>query len=197
MASPGASWRGACACSSAAAPALARAVSRARRPASIAAAHSAMSRPARLDVATLSSPPRRRASSSRSSSGTMPSNDASFTCGTCCGAGADRRTAVAHRARRLDHDAAEVHDGDVARAEALARAVGDRSHRLPHRHVLVRDADDAGVAAALHRLRDPADSRCRSVRMRRKSRVEVDADARPAEFAPRLLRRCLRRRSRR
>ena len=37
---------------------------------------------------------------------------------------ADRRPAVLHRARRLDHQAAERHHRDVARAEPLLRAVG-------------------------------------------------------------------------
>src|ERR1700719_3757238 len=42
--------------------------------------------------------------------------------------------------RRIDHQPAELHDRDVAGAEALLRAVGDRAHRFPHRDVLVGNA---------------------------------------------------------
>src|ERR1700682_833220 len=65
--------------------------------------------------------------------------------------GSNRRATVAKSLGGLDHDAAELHDGDVAGAEALPRAIGNRAHRLPHRGVLVRNAGDTGVAALLHR----------------------------------------------
>src|ERR1700676_1393236 len=64
--------------------------------------------------------------------------------------GSNRQTTVAEFFRGLDHDAAELHDSDVAGAEALARAIGNRAHRLPHRGVLVRNTGDPGVAALLH-----------------------------------------------
>src|SRR5713101_1933888 len=63
----------------------------------------------------------------------------------------DRRAAFAYLACGIDHDAPELHDRDVARAQPFARTVGDRSHRLPHRDVLIRNALDAGVARELHR----------------------------------------------
>jgi hypothetical protein len=108
----------------------------------------------------------------------------------CAGAGArrasDGQPTVAKTPRRIDHDAPELHDCDVARAEPLARAIGDRAHGLPHRDVLVRDAVDAGVAAALHRLAilevivfaRPDSSEIG---------VEVDANLSTAELAPRFL----------
>src|SRR6202022_3406419 len=68
------------------------------------------------------------------------------------GRGASPRPAVPKFFCGRDHDAAELHDGDVAGAEALPRAIGNRPHRLPHRGVLVRNTGDAGVTASLHRL---------------------------------------------
>src|SRR5438105_14947463 len=64
--------------------------------------------------------------------------------------GSNCRAAVAEFFCSLDHDAAELHDGDVAGAEALPRAIGNRAHRLPHRNILVRNAGDTGVTALLH-----------------------------------------------
>src|ERR1700680_2265062 len=64
--------------------------------------------------------------------------------------GSNRRAAVAKFFCSLDHDAAELHDGNVAGAEAPPGAIGNRAHRLPHRNILVRNAGDTGVAALLH-----------------------------------------------
>src|ERR1700674_3729647 len=64
--------------------------------------------------------------------------------------GSNRRSADAKFFCSLDHDAAELHDGDVAGAEALPRAIGNRAHRLPHRNVLVRNAGDTRVTALCH-----------------------------------------------
>src|SRR6266478_1498122 len=64
--------------------------------------------------------------------------------------GSNRGAAVSKFFCSLDHDAAELHDGDVAGAEALPRAISNRAHRLPHRNILVRNAGDTGVAALLH-----------------------------------------------
>ena len=99
--------------------------------------------------------------------------------------GPDRRFAAGETLDRVEHDAAEMHDREIARAQPLMRAVGDRSHRLPHRHVLIRNADDARVIAVLHRLAilqeivvagpDAAIAV-----------VEIDADPRAAEFAKRV-----------
>src|SRR3982750_2172734 len=50
--------------------------------------------------------------------------------------GSNRRTALGHRARRLDHEAAERHYGDVGGADALPGAIADRPHAFPHRDVL-------------------------------------------------------------
>src|ERR1700730_487799 len=70
--------------------------------------------------------------------------------GNMRGRGSNRQAAVAKFFCSLDHDAAELHDGNVAGAEALARAIGNRAHRLPHRNILVRNADDTCVTALLH-----------------------------------------------
>src|SRR6185295_14395404 len=64
---------------------------------------------------------------------------------------ADGGPALLHRARGLDHQAAERHHGDVARADTLLRAVADRAHALPHRDILVGDTRNAGEVAVLHR----------------------------------------------
>src|SRR5947199_10757510 len=64
----------------------------------------------------------------------------------------DRRFPRLHRARGFHHDAPEMHDRDIARPQALARTVGDRTHGLPHRHVLIRDAGNSRMAARLHGL---------------------------------------------
>src|SRR5207302_11488585 len=46
-----------------------------------------------------------------------------------------------------------LHDAlPISRAESVAGPVGDRPHRRPHRHVLHRNAADAGEIAELHRL---------------------------------------------
>src|SRR5207237_559516 len=66
--------------------------------------------------------------------------------------GSNRRAAVAKFFCSLDHDAAELHDGDVTGAEALPRAIGNWAHRLPHRNVLVRNAGDTCLTALLHRI---------------------------------------------
>src|SRR5712672_4748024 len=66
----------------------------------------------------------------------------------------DRHAGFAHPARRVDHQAAEFHDRDVARAQPLLGAVDNAvaPHGFPHRDVLVGDARDAGEVAELHRL---------------------------------------------
>ena len=68
----------------------------------------------------------------------------------------------------------------------VAAAVGDRSHRFPHRHVLRRDALDAGEVAALH------GGAILHVAVLQRALlavilVDVDADGRRAELAPRFL----------
>src|SRR5262249_42808013 len=64
----------------------------------------------------------------------------------------DRAPGFLKLLRRRDHHAAKLRHREIARAEVVLRAVGDRPHRLPHRHVLRRDAGDARPVAALHRL---------------------------------------------
>src|SRR5260221_10710565 len=101
-------------------------------------------------------------------------------------AGADGGIARGEAPHGLDHDAAEFHDGEVARAQALGSAVGDAPHGFPHCHVLHRDAADAGEIAELHRvavLQVIVVARARLAVLR----VEVDADLRAAELAPRNL----------
>src|SRR5450631_1953046 len=89
----------------------------------------------------------------------------------------------ANLACRIDHDAAKLHDGDIACAEPLVRAIGDRSHGLPHRDVLVRNAVDPGMAAGLHRvaiLQVVVGNRADAMEVR----IEIDADLRATELAP-------------
>ena len=96
---------------------------------------------------------------------------------------ANRRTAIAQSLRGLDHDAAELHDGHVAGAKTLARAIGNWAHGLPHCDVLIRDAGDAGLIATLHRVAvlevivgTSADGTVIA--------VEIDADLRRAKLPP-------------
>src|SRR6187551_588735 len=63
---------------------------------------------------------------------------------------ADGRCARVEGAHGIDHELAEFDDGEVARAQPLARAVGDRAHRFPHRHVLHGNAADPGEVSGLH-----------------------------------------------
>src|SRR3954470_8975225 len=63
---------------------------------------------------------------------------------------ADRRSAVLHGARRIDHQAAERRHRDVARAKPLGRTIADRPHAFPHRDVLIGNARDAGEVSVLH-----------------------------------------------
>src|SRR5205814_3239404 len=65
---------------------------------------------------------------------------------------ADRRTVRDKFSYGIDHDAPELDDRKIAGTETVARAIGDRPHRRPHRHVLHRNAADAGKIAELHRL---------------------------------------------
>src|SRR3984957_4844766 len=63
---------------------------------------------------------------------------------------ADRRAAGLEAACCLDHDAAELQDGGIAHAEPFLRSVGDRTHGLPHRDVLIWNAADAGEISRRH-----------------------------------------------
>ena len=81
--------------------------------------------------------------------GTTPSKEASVTCGTR-GSVVPSAGRLPELLRRGDHHAAELRHREVARAGMVLAAVGDRPHRFPHRHVLRRDALDAGPVAALH-----------------------------------------------
>src|SRR5207245_2113534 len=65
--------------------------------------------------------------------------------------GADGRRAFLEFLRGSQHHAAELRYREIARAGTVPAAVGDRPHRLPHRHVLGRNALDAGPVAARHR----------------------------------------------
>ena len=79
-----------------------------------------------------------------------------------------------------------MHNSDVAGAEALARAIGNRTHRLPHRGVLIRDAGDAGVVAVLHCsaiLQEVIRTSANAAEIA----VEIDADFRRAKRSPRIL----------
>ncbi len=98
-------------------------------------------------------------------------------------AGADGRAAGVERAHRVEHLLAELDDREVARAEALVRAVGDRAHRDPHRDVLVREPADAGEVARLHRLAVLPEAVV-LVAQRAVLRVEVDARRLVQELAP-------------
>src|SRR5262249_11284097 len=101
---------------------------------------------------------------------------------------AERDAAVAHLPRRVDPQAAQIDDPDVARAEPLLGAVGDAgaAHRLPHGDVLVGNAGDAGEVAELHRL-----AVLQVVVVARapvaEVLVEIDAGLRAVELAPALL----------
>src|ERR1700738_599564 len=64
--------------------------------------------------------------------------------------GSNRRTAFGHCARRLDHETAERHHGDVGSADTLLAAVADRPHAFPHRDILIGNARNAGEVAGLH-----------------------------------------------
>ena len=84
--------------------------------------------------------------------GTMPSKDARFGVRTRL-AGADGTA----RRPGTSSPRATIMRRNCTTARSLepgwsCAAVGDRPHRLPHRHVLGRDALDAGEVAALHRL---------------------------------------------
>src|SRR5215216_766556 len=97
--------------------------------------------------------------------------------------GADRGTAVLHRARRIDHQAAERRDGHIARAEPLGRAVADRPHAFPHRDVLVRDTRNAREVARLHGgaiLQVIVFARAHAIEIR----IDVDAPLQHVELAP-------------
>src|SRR5207247_6483689 len=99
---------------------------------------------------------------------------------------ADSRRPIRERIHRFAHDAAEFHDREVAGTQALLAPVRNGSHRLPHRHVLHGDAADAGEVAELHRL-----AVLEIVVVTRALLavfpVEVDAELRAAELAPRFL----------
>src|SRR6185312_11701674 len=91
-----------------------------------------------------------------------------------------------HAPRRLHHDAAELHDREVARPEAFTASVGDGTHRLPHRHVLHGNAADAGEIAELHGiavLQEIVVARAALA----PAVVEVDAGLGAAELAPSFL----------
>src|SRR6202011_1807851 len=64
--------------------------------------------------------------------------------------GSTRRTAFGHCARRLDHETAERHHGDVGSADTLLAAVADRPHAFPPRDILIGNARNAGEVAGLH-----------------------------------------------
>ena len=76
-----------------------------------------------------------------------------------------------------------MHNRDIAHPQALARTVGDRTHGLPHRHVLIRDAGNSRMAARLHGLTILQIVVVRGADAA-ELRIQVDADARPAERAP-------------
>src|SRR5215813_6040423 len=102
------------------------------------------------------------------------------------GAQPDRWPALPYFARRLHHDAPELDDGEIARPQPFLAAVHDGTHAFPHRDVLIGKTTDAGEVAELHRLA-VLQVVVLAVPELPVLRVEIDADLRAAELAPRLL----------
>src|SRR5262245_59692328 len=97
--------------------------------------------------------------------------------------GPDCRLLVAHGAGRFHHQAPERDNRDVACADTLPGAIGNKAHRFPHRDILVRYAADAREVALLHRrtvLAIEIVARAHAIEIA----VNVDAPLQDVELAP-------------
>ena len=104
--------------------------------------------------------------------------------------GTDGCPTLLHGLGRLEHLATELDDRQVARAQPVMGAIGDRSHGFPHGDVLVGDPLDAGKTRA--QLHDPpilpvvvlAGAELTE------TLIDIDTDLRAQELAPGLRIRC-------
>src|SRR5215207_6772704 len=99
----------------------------------------------------------------------------------------DDAAAFHERPGGVDHHTTELHDGDVARPESFAGAIGDRPHRKPHSDILVGNSLDARKVAKLHRLAVLAIVVFRGAQNRSIILIEVDADLRVEKLPPSFL----------